>query len=73
MNKTILKDHGIEILRRDGHLFARYDSGELVVQMVEVELTEHEAERAQKSARDAYEVLLEAERRGAKRTLLKEE
>ena len=71
MKETIFEDFGIEILMRGGQLFAKYDAGELVTEMMELEITEYEAEKAQKSERDAYEVLLEAERRGAKRTSIK--
>jgi hypothetical protein len=49
---------GIEIINRSERYYLRYDAGELVVKMVEIEITEDEAGRAQLSEKDAYEVIL---------------
>jgi hypothetical protein len=63
MEKQIFADWGIEIIERDGRIFARYDSGEIVVQFREDEITAEEALKAQKSEQDAYEVLLACQKR----------
>lgn len=63
MEEIVFIGFGIEIIRRNGRLFIRYDSGELVSKILEDEITETEMSKAQKSERDAYEVLLECERR----------
>ena len=63
MNDTIFSGFGIEIFKRDGRHFIRYDAGEIVVQFREEEITEDEAIKAQKSEKDAYEMLLLRERR----------
>jgi len=58
MNDLIFSGYGIEIFKREDHSFIRYDAGEIVVQIREVEVTEEEATKAQKSEKDAYEILL---------------
>lgn len=63
MEEKIFSGFGVEILKRDGRYFIRYDAGEIVVQMREDEITEVEAAKAQHSEKDAYEVLLACERR----------
>lgn len=60
---VVFTGFGIEIIKRGGRFFARYDAGELAVQPREDEITEEEALRAQKSEKDAYEVLLACQRR----------
>lgn len=49
---------GIEIIKRSERYYLRYDAGELVVKMVEIEITEDEATKARCSEKDAYEVIL---------------
>ena len=63
MSEPIFSDYGVEIFSRDGRFFIRYDAGEIAVQMREDEITAEEASKAQKSEKDAYEVLLACERR----------
>lgn len=58
MDKMIFSDFGIDIVQKDDKYFLRYDSGELVVKMEEIEITEDESIKAQKSEQDAYEVIL---------------
>jgi|LSQX01.1.fsa_nt_gb hypothetical protein len=55
--------HCLEIYKRDGKYFVRYDAGGIVVQYIEKEITEEEAIKAHKSSKDAYEMLIERERR----------
>ena len=61
MNERIFCDYGIEIFKRDGHFFIKYDAGEIVGRFEEVEVSEQEARKAQKSESDAYRVLLKHE------------
>lgn len=58
MDTVIFSDFGVEIFRRGGRFFLRYDSGELVVNMEEIEISEEESFKAQRSEQDAYEVIL---------------
>lgn len=63
MSDEIFSGFGIEIFKRDGRYFIRYDAGEIAVQIREEEITEEEAAKAQKSEGGAYEVLLACQRR----------
>jgi propanediol utilization protein len=61
--KIIFSDYGIDIFERNGKKYIRYDAGELVVQMREIQITEEEAVKAQISAKDAYNVIIACENR----------
>ncbi|KAF6628655.1 hypothetical protein H6F38_19210 [Paenibacillus sp. EKM208P] len=50
--------YAINIVRRDGGIFVSFDAGGIVVQMIEIEITEEESLKAQKSERDAYELII---------------
>lgn len=63
MNEKIFSGFGVEIFQRDGRFFIQYDAGEIAVQMCEQEVTEEEAVKAQKSEKDAYEVILASKHR----------
>lgn len=63
MSKPIFSDFGIEIFQRNGQRFVRYDAGEIAVQFQETEISEAECIKAQKSEKDAHEVLLACQRR----------
>lgn len=54
----IFTGHGIRVLKIDSRFFIDYDAGGIAVQIRQVEVSEQEAERAQLSERDAYEVLI---------------
>ena len=43
MGDMIFSDFGIEVYKRDGRFFVRYDDGEIVVHVREDEITEVEA------------------------------
>jgi hypothetical protein len=62
MDEIIFEDYGITILKREGQLYVRYDTGELVIQMKESQITERQAHKARQSEQDAYEVLLAIQR-----------
>lgn len=61
VEKIFFSGFGVDIFRRSGKYFIQADAGEIVIQMQEDEITEEEALKAQKSERDAYEVLLASE------------
>lgn len=63
MNEKIFSGFGVEIFQRGGRFFIQYDAGEIAVQMREQEVTEEEATRAQRSEKDAYEVILASKHR----------
>lgn len=54
----LFANYGINIIRRDGEIFISFDAGGIVVQMIEIEITEEESLKAQKSERDAYELTI---------------
>lgn len=59
MNK-IYEDYGIEILRDDEKYFLRYDAGEIVVQLKDIEISEVEAReiQQQKSEKELYDYMI---------------
>lgn len=61
--ELVFSGFGIEIIKKEGKFFVKYDSGEIVSKVIEKEITEEEAIKAQKSEKDAYEMLLSRERR----------
>jgi hypothetical protein len=56
----IYNDYGVEVYKKGNKYFLRYDAGELVVQMKEIEITEQEAEQilSQKSSEELYGYLI---------------
>jgi len=62
--KTIFDSFGCQIIERGDKIFIRFDEGELVIKMVEYEITEKEAQKAMLSEKDAYEVILSVQHRG---------
>ena len=58
MTEEVFNGYGIRVLKREGRLYVEYDAGGTAVQIREVEVTEAETEKAMKSERDAYEVLI---------------
>ena len=63
--QKIFEDYGIEIFVENGHYYIQYAAGELVDHIIEIEVSEEEAIRAQKSEEDAYHVILEQQGLGA--------
>lgn len=61
MDEVVFSDFGIEIIRRGGRLFMRYDSGGVASHLVEREISEQEAQQAQQSEQTAYRVILRCE------------
>lgn len=58
MNK-IFEAYGIEIHEQDGRYVLRYDNGEMVSRIEEIEISESDAIRAQQNSEEAYHVILE--------------
>jgi len=57
--EKIFSDYGIEICKGDGKYFLRYDSGEIVARLEDIEISEEDALRAQLSEKDAYWVIID--------------
>jgi len=57
--EKIFSDYGIEIFKSNGQYFLRYDSGEIVSRLVDIEISEEDALRAQLSEKDAYWVIID--------------
>jgi hypothetical protein len=53
-------NHGIEIYKKGERYYLRYDAGELVVQMNEIEITKDEMMQiqSQKSSEELYQYLI---------------
>lgn len=56
--KTIFKDYGIEILIENNQYYIEYDAGEIAQKFVTIKVSEEDANIAQKSSNDAYNVIL---------------
>lgn len=59
MEERIFCDYGIEVFFRDGRYYIRVDSGEIASRIIELEVSEEDAKRAQLSENDAYHVIIE--------------
>lgn len=57
--QKIFEDYGIEIITKNGKYYIKYDAGEIVENIDEIEVSEEDANRAQRSEEDAYNVILE--------------
>ena len=56
--EKIFVGHGIEIVKRGNHFFLIYDAGEICDRMEEIQISEEEAELAQRSSMDAYNIII---------------
>lgn len=58
--KTIYKNFGIEIVTADKKYYLRYDAGEIVVEVHEIEITQGEVNDVQKcsNSKEVYQCLL---------------
>ncbi|PNC12450.1 hypothetical protein CK477_09070 [Enterobacter cloacae] len=66
MNEAIFTGFGIDIIRREGEYFIRYDNGTIAMIEKESKITSEEALKAQKSERDAYDVIIATQSRERK-------
>lgn len=55
---VLFSDYGIEISMENGRYLLTYDEGELVPQFRTIEITFEDAEKAKRSPKDAYEVII---------------
>lgn len=67
--RKVFADFGIDINEENGRYYLTYDKGEIVVEMTTIEISKADAEKAQSSANEAYEVILKYQNaeRSAKR------
>jgi hypothetical protein len=56
--EKIFDDYGIEVLKEEGKYYIKYDAGEIVQKIDEIEVSEEDAKLAQRSSEDAYVVIL---------------
>lgn len=61
MSKIRFNHSGIIIVERGEKLYLQFDAGHFNIKYVECEITEEEATKAQKSEKDAYEVIIALE------------
>ena len=68
MEKLVFEGYGCQIFNRKGRYFISYDSGESSgSRQIENEITSEELEQAMRSEQDAYDVILNAQRRDYQR------
>lgn len=60
---VLFSGYGVEVIRKEGAIYIRYDAGEIVPKFVESQITEEEFYKAIKSPQDAYEVILSIQKR----------
>ena len=58
MQYQIFCNYGITLVNRDGILIALFDSGKLVPEYLEAEISMDEAIKIKKSQQDAYEFIM---------------
>ncbi|EML9044767.1 hypothetical protein L8Q72_17890 [Enterobacter cloacae] len=66
MDELIFTGFGIDIIKRNGEYFIRYDTGTIAMIEKESKITLEEALKAQKSESDAYEVIIATQTREGK-------
>ncbi len=63
MERVITEKFGCKIIERGSKFFIQYDNGQAASWIVENEVTADEAKKAILSGNDAYEVILEVQKR----------
>ncbi|EMG7110216.1 hypothetical protein V5J96_001425 [Enterobacter cloacae] len=66
MDELIFTGFGIDIIKRNGEYFIRYDTGTIAMIEKESKIKLEEALKAQKSESDAYEVIIATQTREGK-------
>ena len=56
--KKIFDGFGIEVLTNKQKFYIRYDAGELLQNIVTIEVSKSDSEKAQESSEEAYKVIL---------------
>ena len=57
--QIILEDDGIQLLKKDKRYYLRYDAGELMIKMCDLEITNDEAKRVIDNPECAYGIIIE--------------
>jgi hypothetical protein len=60
----ILEDDGIELYKDNNKYFLRYDAGELMIKMKNLQILEQEAERVIENPDSAYEIIIGYQNKG---------
>lgn len=58
MSELLFIGHGIEVFREGDAYLIRYDAGEIADRLEDMAVSQADAERAMRSERDAYEVII---------------
>ncbi|WP_165729954.1 hypothetical protein [Enterobacter hormaechei] len=66
MNELIFRGFGVDIIKRENEYFIRYDTGTIAMIEKESQITSEEALKAQRSEKDAYEVIIATQTREGK-------
>jgi hypothetical protein len=69
--ETTIFDGHVLILKRDGKYFIRYEAGGSAGYLEDLEVTEEEAQRAQKSWDEAYDIVVGYQMRAAQKKKLR--
>ncbi|PXV70850.1 hypothetical protein C7434_4338 [Pantoea sp. PNA 14-12] len=63
MNELMFSGYGVDIIKRNDEYYIRYDNGTIAMYEIESKISFYEALKAQKSERDAYEVIIATQSR----------
>ena len=63
MSDVLFNGYGIQVVTRNGKYYIRYDGGHLISQTVELEIDQIGADKATRSEKDAYDVIMDAKRK----------
>ena len=56
--EIILDDEGIQLIRKDNKYYLKFDEGELMIKMKELEITHEEAIQVQRNPDYAYDIII---------------
>ena len=62
--QKIMEDEGIELYNNDGQYYLRYDSGELMIKMKNLRISQEEAKTVVENPDCAYNIILAYQDRG---------
>ncbi|MDF7785473.1 hypothetical protein G5574_04370 [Pantoea stewartii] len=63
MNELMFSGYGVDIIKRNDEYYIRYDSGTIAMYEIKSKISFYEVLKAQKSERDAYEVIIATQSR----------
>ena len=64
MEEQVFVGNGIEIVKREGKYYLKYDAGEICDRIKQIQITDAEMKLAQKSSIDAYNVIIQYQNKG---------